>query len=368
MTTKVYAWSLFTRLFHLLLVVAVVVTYLLSDIENLLEYHVAFGLFVGALFFYRLLWGFMDIRYSRFKDFEFSLGALFTYLLHIGRAKTHYVGHNPASSWAIVMMIVLGLLSVVSGLFVYGTQEGMGIFSFLNDTFFKEMELFEELHELFANAFVLVAVVHVSGVLIDRYFYGPGTMMSMVTGYKESAGESVRLTLLQRIFGLVWIISSLLLLSYLLSTPSNFLMADGNRAVDYKTAHPLFYSECKSCHTLYPPYLLPKRSWSLMMDTLEEHFGDDASLEPEEVASIRDYLLQNSAESSTKEAAFRISSSITDPDLLAITKTPYWKMRHHEIEKTVFEDTKVQKRSNCKACHNRIEQGLLNDKDIKLPL
>ena len=365
--TKNYVWSLFTRLFHILLILSVGVAFSLSDFESLLTLHVAVGYAIGVLFVYRILWGFMDVRYSKFKDFNFNLYDLKDYTLHIFANKKEYVGHNPASSWAIVAMIILGLASVFTGVVVYGTQEGMGVLSFLNISIFKKMDLFEDIHEFFANAFMSVIFVHIAGVLLDRVLHRSKAIESMIHGCKDTESESLKLTLLQKLFGFLWIASSVFFFIYLLSNSSNALVADANAAVDYKKEHPLFYNECKSCHALYPPYLLPKQSWAKMMDNLENHFGDDASLDEQNRLSIRDYLLQNSAESSTKESAYNILKSIKTEGTMAITKTPYWQKKHDEIDKTIFASKEVAAKSNCKACHTNIEQGLLNDKDIKIP-
>jgi hypothetical protein len=104
-----------------------------------------------------------------------------------------------------------------------------------------------------------------------------------------------------------------------------------------------------------------------MMGELENHFGDDASLDAEATNSIREYLVKNSAESSTKESAFKILNSMDSNETIAITKTPYWKKRHREIDESVFKSKKVASAANCKACHTKVEQGLLNDKEIKIP-
>lgn len=365
--SKIYVWSLFTRLFHLFLIVAFVVTFLLSDIENLLSYHAAIGYVIGLLLLFRVVWGFMDVKFSKFKDFNFNLRDLAEYMLNIFGNKKECIGHNPASSWAIVAMIAFGLLSVISGVVVYGTQEGMGILSFLNISLFKNMDFFEDLHEFFANAFMFVIFIHIIGVLVDRVFHKSEALDSIVGGYKHGNSESLKLTIFQKLFGLLWIGSSLFLLVYLLANPSNILMADANKAVNYKAENELFESECIRCHTLYPPFLLPKESWVKMMDNLENHFGDDASLDEADKNSIKYYLVKNAAESSTKESAYKISKSIKDRETIAITKTPYWEKRHKNIEKSIFKSKGVAAQSNCKACHKNIEQGLLNDKDIKMP-
>ncbi|MFA5232924.1 MAG: cytochrome b/b6 domain-containing protein [Sulfurimonas sp.] len=367
--TKIYVWSILTRLFHIFLIGAVAAAYLIADFENLLSYHAALGYVVGLLFLYRIIWGYMDVKYSKFEDFNFNLRDLVEYILKIFGNKKEYVGHNPASSWAVVAMIVFGLLSVVSGVIVYGTQEGMGILSFLNISLFKDMDFFEDLHEFFVNAFMFVIFIHIAGVVIDKFFHKSRALDSIIDGYKSADSDThgLKLTILQKLFGLIWISSSLFFLLYLFASPSNILLLDANKQVDYKVEHAFFEKECISCHTLYPPYLLPRESWAKMMDNLQDHFGDDASLDEADKNSIKEYLMKNSAESSTKEAAYKISKSIKNRDTIAITKTPYWEKRHKNIDKSVFENKKIAAKSNCKACHKNIEQGLLNDKDIKIP-
>jgi hypothetical protein len=103
-----------------------------------------------------------------------------------------------------------------------------------------------------------------------------------------------------------------------------------------------------------------------MMDDLENHFGDDASLDEADKNSIKDYLVKNSAQTSTKESAQKILKSIKNSDTIAITKTEYWQSRHDAIDKSIFKSKKVGNISNCKACHKNIERGLLNDRDIQI--
>ncbi|QOY51034.1 cytochrome C [Candidatus Sulfurimonas baltica] len=100
---------------------------------------------------------------------------------------------------------------------------------------------------------------------------------------------------------------------------------------------------------------------------LENHFGDDASLDEADVLSIKEYLVKNSSDNSSKEASFKILNSMDGNDTIAITKTPYWKERHKDIEVGIFKRKSIGNISNCKACHVNFEQGLLNDKDIKIP-
>jgi hypothetical protein len=114
-----------------------------------------------------------------------------------------------------------------------------------------------------------------------------------------------------------------------------------------------------------PPNLLPKHSWEKLMANLENHFGDDASLDKEDTKSILEFLVKYSAETSTKEASVKFLNSIKNDDIIAMSQTTFWKNEHKDIPKTVFEHEKIKSKANCKACHNDIEKGLIEDEKIK---
>lgn len=101
------------------------------------------------------------------------------------------------------------------------------------------------------------------------------------------------------------------------------------------------------------------------MNDLENHFGDDASLNEDARINILNFLVQNSAETSTKEFSVKILDSIGNKDIIAITQTSFWKNEHKKIAKAVFENKEVKSKANCKACHSDIEKGLIEDDKIK---
>ncbi len=362
-----YVWPLPLRLFHALLVAVTLLAFITAEEDNLLTYHAAFGVTVGTLFAFRVLWGFMDVRYSRFKDFNFSLRDLRDYMLNIFGAGREYTGHNPAASWVMAAMMAFGLLSAVSGMFAYGVAEGRGVLSFLNNSWFRDMELFEELHEITARLFMGLIFAHMGGVLTDWLLHRKtGTLGSIINGYKNVEDTPVSLNWGQKLFAALWIATAITVLLYALS-PGNAVTANGNVKVDYQKEHADFYDECIACHTLYPPFTLPKASWNKIMSDLENHFGDDASLDEESAESIRSYLIANAAESSTKESAFKIMQSMERHDTIAVTQTPFWKDRHDDIEENVFKHAKIKSKANCKACHSDIESGRIENENIKIP-
>ena len=101
------------------------------------------------------------------------------------------------------------------------------------------------------------------------------------------------------------------------------------------------------------------------MSDLENHFGDDASIDDKTNKEILAFLVKNSAETSTMEASWNFLNSINNKDIIAISKTDFWKERHKEIPKNLFKNNQIKSKANCKACHSDIEKGLVEDENIK---
>ena len=114
-----------------------------------------------------------------------------------------------------------------------------------------------------------------------------------------------------------------------------------------------------------PPNILPKKSWELIMSDLENHFGDDASIDEGTNRNILAFLVKNSAEESTMQASWNFLNSIEDKDIIAPSQTAFWKKTHKDISKEIFDHEKVKSKANCKACHTDIEKGLIENENIK---
>jgi cytochrome b len=358
-----YIWTLPTRIFHWLLVIYFATAYLTSEVEWLLPIHAAAGYGVAILVLFRIFWGFWGPRYARFRDWPLGLKELREFLKDPSRP---YPSHNPAASWVMLGIIVSLALTTLTGVLTYGIQEGRGILAFLHAPHYEEMELFEELHEFFANLSLMLVFIHLAGVALDRLLHKEhGVLESMITGYKRIEAPSARLNFWQKAMAAIFLSAAIIVPIWAMSADSP-LGRSVYEPVEYDSLAPEFSEECGSCHTLYPPFLLPKASWQKVMATLEDHFGDDASLDEETRRKIEEFLLANAAEHSTKEAAFYIKKSISHlpKPPIAITETPYWKARHKEIDERHFKAAKSL--ANCKACHKDIEMGMIEDANISL--
>lgn len=363
---KSYIWSLPTRVFHWLFALLIVLAFLTDD-DDLLHYHAVIGYAVLILLTFRLVWGYLGPKYSKFKDFPLGLDKVKEFLLTIFNHEQKYIGHNPPASYVMIGMFIVVFLVIATGALTFGIQEGKGIFSFLNASFFKKMKLFEELHEVLANLLIVLVVAHVGGILTDKLLHSKHeTLQSIFTGYKATQEKSsIVLTVFQKFIAFIFFVALVAFLVFNIIQPKNVLVASKYEPIDYVVKNELFVSECGSCHTLYPPHSLPKHSWISMMNDLQNHFGDDASLGEEEHQNILDFLVQNSAETSTQEMSFKISNSIGNNDIIAITQTSFWKNEHKDIPKEVFEHQEVKSKANCKVCHSDIEKGLIEDDKIK---
>ena len=114
-TARVHVWDLPTRLFHWALVVAVVGLVVTGQVGgNLMALHFQLGLLTGALLLFRLVWGVVGGRWSRFASFVRSPATIWRYLR--GEPVDAGVGHNPLGALSVLALLGLLVVQVLSGL------------------------------------------------------------------------------------------------------------------------------------------------------------------------------------------------------------------------------------------------------------
>jgi len=201
--SKHYVWDRAVRLFHWSLVLSFIVAYMTGDDGE--QLHIIAGYTVLALVLFRIVWGFIGTKHARFKDFIYSPAEVYLHAKGmISRHVKPYLGHNPLGGLMVIALLFTLILSVVSGLKVYGI-EGSGPLAETNTSYFMssanassppgnegevhdgddEEELWEDIHEFFANLMVLLIVLHIVGVIISSKLEKHNLVKAMVTGYKE---------------------------------------------------------------------------------------------------------------------------------------------------------------------------------------
>jgi hypothetical protein len=125
---------------------------------------------------------------------------------------------------------------------------------------------------------------------------------------------------------------------------------------------PVVKQECGSCHLAYPPSMLPARSWQRTMDTLANHFGDDASLEAATAARVRRFLTLNAADAAGRAYGDKLTRGLAASSApLRITDLPRWQRKHRKVPAWEWTHKEVRTRANCAACHVDAERGHFDD-------
>ncbi len=177
----VYDWP--TRIFHWTFALGFVLAYAIAKTQDEDSFrfpvHMLIGLGWSALILFRILWGVIGSRHARFSGFSLGLSSVIGYFLSFwSKRDRDPAGHNPASSWVALLMLWMGSGLVLSGLLMVNGKFG---------------ELAEEIHEWCGNGFLILAGLHVSGVLIHLARKRDGIAFSMVDGRKnsETLGEAI---------------------------------------------------------------------------------------------------------------------------------------------------------------------------------
>jgi cytochrome b len=178
-------WDCPTRAFHWLLVLAVVVSYVTGGEEGWqFVVHTVSGYLVTLLLVFRLIWGVIGSPRSRFRDFVHGRQVVGDYVRRLfALDPPRYVGHNPLGGWMVVLMLIVLSLTVLTGLFS-GEKVGPAglLFSVASG---PGSEGLGEVHEVFANVILILAVVHICGVLADWWLTGENLVSAMISGVKQ---------------------------------------------------------------------------------------------------------------------------------------------------------------------------------------
>ena len=172
---RILVWDIPTRVAHWLLVAAFILSFITGDSEEWRLFHVGMGYAVGGVLVFRVFWGVAGTRYARFSSFLFSPRQLFGYLGALLKGEPgHWLGHNPAGSYAIYTLILLGFATIASGYADYAEMGG---------------EWVEEIHGVLSYTTLGIATFHVLGVIFSSWWHRENLVKSMFSGYKQGESE-----------------------------------------------------------------------------------------------------------------------------------------------------------------------------------
>ena len=179
MQQRILVWDFPTRVFHWSLAASFAGAYLTAESEQWQVVHLLCGYLLLGLIAFRLIWGVIGSRHARFASFIRGPAAAIAYLRSLVNGKAqHFTGHNPAGAIAIVLLLLLGIGSGITGWMVFNELGG---------------EAFEEVHEVVANAMLVLVAIHIAAVILSSRLHRENLTAAMINGHKTGdAEESIR--------------------------------------------------------------------------------------------------------------------------------------------------------------------------------
>lgn len=199
-------YDLPTRVFHWVFagcfLTAFAIANTLDDESTGFSYHMIAGMVMVSAVVWRILWGVFGSTHARCSDFSLRPAALVDYLRNALAGTTRlWAGHNPASSWAALIMMLLALGLGTTGYLMVSTPWG---------------ESLEDVHEILANSFIVVVVLHLAGIILHTLKHKDALGKSMLHGRKRHLPDSVLPVHSHTAVGLVVLMLSVGLGAYLL--------------------------------------------------------------------------------------------------------------------------------------------------------
>ena len=185
---RIRLWDLPTRLFHWLLVLAVVAAVVSGQIGGkLIDLHGKIGLGIVGLIAFRIVWGFAGSTYARFAQFLPTPARIRIYL----KGEWRGLGHNPLGGLSVFTLLLLLSAQVASGLFANDDIAFTGPLYGLIDKSLSDR--LSGLHHLLSNVLIALVVLHIGAVIFHGRVKKDDLIKPMLTGWKEGvSGEPAR--------------------------------------------------------------------------------------------------------------------------------------------------------------------------------
>ena len=188
--TAVRVWDLPTRSFHWLLAACVIGSVVSAKIGgNAMVWHFRFGYVVFTLLAFRILWGLVGGRWSRFASFLYAPATTLRYLRGQSRADEHHdVGHNPLGAFSVFGLLAVLALQVGTGLFADDDISNTGpLIKFVSGA---TSALLTQWHSRFGQWLIITLVaLHVAAILFYLLKKKQNLVRPMLVGDKALAPD-----------------------------------------------------------------------------------------------------------------------------------------------------------------------------------
>lgn len=179
-------WDLPVRLFHWLLLAAIVTAWASVELD-VMTLHIWAGQTVLGLVVFRLLWGMLGTHTAQFSSFVRSPSAVLAYARHLpAQMKVLHLGHNPMGALSVLALIGLTLIQAGTGLFADDDVLTQGPLAHLVSS--STREWITSWHNLNFNLLLGMIALHVLVIGLYLRVGGQNLLRPMLTG-KACAAE-----------------------------------------------------------------------------------------------------------------------------------------------------------------------------------
>jgi len=188
----ILVWDLPTRLFHWLLVIFVIISFVSGNIGgNAMKYHKWSGFTILVLLLFRLIWGFVGSGESRFATFAKGPSAVVRYSMTLLRRDSpRCLGHNPLGGWSIIAMLVALLVQAATGLFANDDIATEGpLYGWVSKA---TSDGLTRIHRLNQEVIIALVSIHLLAVLFYLIYKRENLVKPMIIGVKQWSGTEPR--------------------------------------------------------------------------------------------------------------------------------------------------------------------------------
>jgi cytochrome b len=181
MKKVIRVWDLPIRLFHWLLVLCIIGSFVSVKIGgNAIEWHAYFGYSILTLLIFRIIWGFVGSTHARFISFFPTKKAIIDYLQ--GKY-SRSLGHNPIGAVSVFALLLVLCIQVTTGLFVDDEIAFQGPLSkYLSSSV---SSFLSEIHEGSQVVILILMTIHIAAIWLYKKFKGENLIKPMISGNKE---------------------------------------------------------------------------------------------------------------------------------------------------------------------------------------
>jgi cytochrome b len=213
---QVVVWDSFIRVFHWSLLLLFFVAYVTGDDKGPLHRYVGYALLL--LVIARIWWGFWGTKHALFSDFICSPAKGLNYLKELVSGKPkHYIGHNPAAAWMILLLLASSIITCLTGYAAHAVKKpinplGSGNTISIVGTAYADDDkkerhkgkhkgherhndekgddesdsIWGDLHEISAQFMLILICLHIVGVAVSSKVHNENLVKGIITGKKDT--------------------------------------------------------------------------------------------------------------------------------------------------------------------------------------